>query len=176
MLSDIYLAHILTFYPACLDNLSDIPSGILSGNVFRPGSPESWRARRLANKFATWWGEDCWCTWLGECVCGHVCGRVPPGCLVNLKNLTGGEWSYPTSGSWETSVPNPSIGWSSFLRMAMPFFGGTPHWQTNPAGPEFAHIYAKTNLREMNGEMDLTGLAMTTRDSRDINHQRNGMW
>jgi len=93
--------------------------------------------------------------WVCVCVCGHVCGRVPPGCLVNLKNLTGGEWSYPTSGSWETSVPNPSVGWSSFLRMAMAFFGGTPHWQTNPVGPEFAHIYAKTNLREMNGEMDL---------------------
>jgi hypothetical protein len=98
MLSDIYLAHILTFYLACLDiivsdSLSGIPSGILSGHVLRPSSPESWRARRLAKTFAmTWWGEDCWVYMVG-CVrvCGHVCGRVSPGCLVNLKNLTGGE-------------------------------------------------------------------------------------
>ena len=71
-------------------------------------------------------GKIAGCTWLGVCVCGHVCGRVSPGCLVNLKNLTGGEWSYPTSGSWETSVPNPSIGWSSFLLMLWHFLGEHP--------------------------------------------------
>ena len=161
-----YLTVYLTFHLAFYLAMCSGPAAQRVGELADWQTHLPWRG---GGKFAG-------CTWLGVCVCGHVCGRVSPGCLVNLKNLTGGEWSYTTSGSWETSVPNPSIGWSSFLRMAMAFFWGTPHWQTNPVGPEFAHIYAKAILREMNGEIDLTGLAMTTGDSRDINHQRNGMW